>query len=208
MTCSEVDERLDDYLDGTLAEGEFQELELHLASCAACRDAEQKLRRLLAQASALPREQTPARDLWPEIAERLPSRGLGRRWIGLAAAAAIVVSAATFLMTRARPVSEPGPTPILVTAAGESPALAAAEEDFARASAALLAALNEQKASLPPETIAGVEKNIVEIDRALVEVREALRRDPNNSSVTRMLASTHRKKVEILQRVLKLTTTI
>ena len=208
MTCSQVDDRLDDYLDGALGEGEFQEVELHLASCGACRDAEQKLRRLLAQAAALPREKTPGRDLWPEIAERLPSRGLGRRWIGLAAAAAIVVSAATFLMTRTRPVSEPGPTPILVAEGGESPALAAAEEDFARASAALLAVLNEQRASLPPETIAGVEKNIAEIDRSLVEVREALRRDPSNTSLTRMLASTHRKKVEILQRVVKLTTTI
>jgi anti-sigma factor RsiW len=207
MTCREIDERLDDYVDGTLSEGEFQELELHLAACADCRAAEEGLRRLLATAAALPREKAPGRDLWPEVAERLGSRAWGGRRIGLAAAAALIVSTATFLMLRTRPAPVPGPTAIPVAASAGSFTLAAAEQDYARAAAALLAALEEQKASLPPQTIAELEKNMEVIDHALGEVREALSHDPDNARLTWLLASTHRKKVDILQRVVKLTTT-
>jgi anti-sigma-K factor RskA len=207
MTCQEIDERLDDYVDGTLSEGEFQEVELHLASCADCRAAEERLRRLLAAADALPREKSPARDLWPEIAERLGSRAWGGSRIGLAAAAALVVSTATFLMLRTGPAPAPGPTAIPVAASAGSPALTAAEEEYDRASATLLAALQEQKASLPPETIAALEKNMEVIDQALGEVRQALSRDPDNPRLTSLLSSTHRKKVDILQRMVKLTTT-
>ena len=44
MTCNEAEDRLDDYVDGALAESEFQEMELHIASCAACREQERRLR--------------------------------------------------------------------------------------------------------------------------------------------------------------------
>ncbi len=210
MTCREIDDRLDDYVDGTLAEGEFQEVELHLASCETCREAERKLRRLLAQASALPREKTPPRDLWPGIAERLEAQAVPRTWVGLAAAAALVLALAGVLFVRGERGKAPGsgPAPVPVAASVESPALAEAEDDYARASAALLAALHERRDSFSPETIAGVEKNLEIIDGALAEVREALRRDPDNPELTRMLAATHRKKVDVLRRVVKLTTTL
>jgi hypothetical protein len=39
-------------------------------------------------------------------------------------------------------------------------------------------------------------------------VRSALRRDPENPELTRMLAATHRRKVDVLRRVVKLTTTL
>ncbi len=207
MTCRDVDDRLDDYLDGELAEGEFQEVELHLASCAACRDAERRLRRLLAQARALPREKAPPRDLWPGIAERLGSRGFQRNNIVAAAAVLALGLAGVFLLRDGpAPASGPGAVPVAVPA--ESPALADAEEDYARASAALLAALQDRRSSFSPETMASVEKNLETIDQALAEVRDALRRDPDNPELTRMLAATHRKKVDVLRRVVKLTTTL
>jgi hypothetical protein len=42
------------------------------------------------------------------------------------------------------------------------------------------------------------------IDRALAEVRQALVQDPSNPELSRMLVSTHRKKVDVLSRVVKL----
>ncbi len=42
MTCQEMDERLDDYVDGVLAAVDARAVEAHLASCAACREAEQQ----------------------------------------------------------------------------------------------------------------------------------------------------------------------
>ena len=208
MTCREVDGRLDDYVDGALGEAEFQEVELHLASCAACRDAERRLRRLLAQAAALPREKAPARDLWPGIAERLESGAVRGSWTFLAAAAALALALAAVFLLRGGPPPASGPMPVPVAVPAESPALAAAEEDYARASAALLAALHDRRSSFSPETMASVEKNLEIIDQALAEVRDALRRDPDNPELTRMLAATHRKKVDVLRRVVKLTTTL
>jgi hypothetical protein len=44
------------------------------------------------------------------------------------------------------------------------------------------------------------------IDKALAEIRTALRSDPASPRLGRMLASTHEKKIDTLRRVLKLTT--
>ena len=71
MTCETVATQLDEYVDGLLAEAEFQEIELHLAGCDACRREERLLRALLTQAAALPREIVPPRDLWPDVVARL-----------------------------------------------------------------------------------------------------------------------------------------
>ena len=71
MTCEQVATRLDEYVDGDLDEAAFQEIELHLAGCAECRQQERLLRALIAEAAALPEEIRPARDLWPEMAARL-----------------------------------------------------------------------------------------------------------------------------------------
>ncbi|HEY7516049.1 MAG TPA: zf-HC2 domain-containing protein [Vicinamibacteria bacterium] len=209
MTCRDVDDRLDDYVDGTLAEGEFQEVELHLASCEECRKAERALRRILTEASALPRQKSPERDLWPGIAERLQRRSTYGGWTSLAAAAAVALAlAGSFFLKGGGSGPDAGPRTVPVAVTSESPALAEAEGDYERASAALLAALHERRDSFSPETIASVEKNLEVIDGALAEVREALRRDPENPELTRMLAATHRRKVDVLRRVVKLTTTL
>jgi predicted anti-sigma-YlaC factor YlaD len=211
MTCREVDDVLDDYVDGTLPEGEFQEVELHLSTCESCRKAERGLRRLLAEAAALPREKSPERDLWPEIRAQLGSRAMpGTWWMGLAAAAALVLAVAGgyFLRGDSGRTAIPGPAPATQPVAFASRTLADAEEDYARASDELLAALHERRDSFAPETIESVEKNLAVIDAALAEVREALRHDPENPELTRMLAATHRKKVDVLRRVVKLTTTL
>ena len=71
MTCHELDERLDDYLDGALAGADAEAVVSHLAGCEPCRERERQLRQLLAHAAALPRSVAPPRDLWPGIAERI-----------------------------------------------------------------------------------------------------------------------------------------
>jgi glutamate/tyrosine decarboxylase-like PLP-dependent enzyme len=79
-----------------------------------------------------------------------------------------------------------------------------AEQGYARAADELLAALAERRDSLSPETRASVDRNLAVIDQALKEIREALQKEPGNSELTRMLASTHRKKVDVLRRMVKL----
>jgi tetratricopeptide (TPR) repeat protein len=231
MTCDDVQDRLDDYVDGELSEADFHAVELHVAGCAACRDEERLLRAVLSHAQALPREKTPRADLWPGIKERIASGEGGRatnvlpfarRLVGsgpgltaVAATAAALVALAVGLSLRPRPARETplagGPplvssTPAIENVSAGPGPLLDAEADYERATAALLNALEARRSSLAPETLKNVEENLAVIDRALEEVRQALKKDPTNPELTRMLASTHRKKVDVLRRVVRFST--
>jgi len=213
MTCDEARERMDDYVDGALDEAAFQDMELHVATCAECRTEERSLRALLAHAAALPGEQPPSRDLWAGIAERLDeARPWWRRpgslagWgVGLAAAAGVVLALSAALHEPGRGV-RPSLEASVAPAALRSP-VASAEQEYARAAAELLSALEQQRDRLPPETLASVEKDLRSIDGALQEVRRALATDPANPGLNHLLTSTHQRKVEVLQHVLKLSRT-
>ncbi len=97
MTCQELDDRLDGWVDRTLPEEQKLEVESHLAECARCREEERQLRQLLTHAAALPRSVSPPRDLWPEISRKI-ERGRAWSWPrgswqpALAVAAAVVVA--------------------------------------------------------------------------------------------------------------------
>jgi anti-sigma factor RsiW len=222
MTCERVRERLDDYLDGALGEPEYQEVELHLASCPACREEERGIRAVIALAAALPREKQPARDLWPGIADEIARRRrfallsfVPRRpavWLGALAAAAAVVIAVRVAPTRETPSAPalagatPGAHVQPAALGGGVPAFAEAEREYQRAAAELMAALDTRRASLSPGTTAAIDENLRVIDTALAEIRAALERDPASPRLGRMLTSTHEKKIEALRRVLRLTT--
>ena len=69
------EDRLHDLVDQELSDAARVEVEEHLATCATCREEVDALRRLLDSAAALPEEIAPGRDLWPELADRLPMPG-------------------------------------------------------------------------------------------------------------------------------------
>jgi Putative zinc-finger len=210
MNCNAIDERLDDYVDGTLPEGECQEIELHVASCAACQQQERQLRWLLDRAQALPQELQPGRDLWAGIATRIEAERRARPgwWapLGLAAAAVLVIGVA--LSQREHVLPRPGPVAFGTPVSYERSAMGGAEQEYERAATTLMAALEERRDTLSPETLASVRKNMEVIDGALAEVRAALQHDPGNSELTRMLVATHRKKVDTLRRVVRLSKAI
>lgn len=74
MTPHPPSERLDEFVDGLLPEVESRAVERHLEGCPECRREVLELRNLLAEATALPRERAPERDLWPGIRARLAPR--------------------------------------------------------------------------------------------------------------------------------------
>jgi anti-sigma factor RsiW len=215
MKCAETLDRLDDLVDGLLPEAERLAVESHLASCDACRKEEQHLRAILAAAQALPRDRTPPRDLWPGIAEAIGAQKVvvaefGPKkprtfWLPALAAAAVVaaIAAAVAMRGGGTPPGAPGSGTAVTVAEGHVDLLDA-EQGYARAADELLAALVERRDSLSPETRESVERNLAVIDQALKEIRDALQKEPGNRELTRMLASTHRKKVDVLRRVVKL----
>jgi len=221
MTCEEIRDRLDEYVDGGLAEAEFQEVELHLDGCPECRKEERLLRALVAEAAALPEEIQPAADLWPDIAARLrgpegmrlvPRTGVARLFgpMAVAAAAAVLIALSAALWTRG---NLPGTAPaapqgtVQPVALGVSSVLLDSEREYARATADLMAAIDAQKETLAPETRAVLDANLKTIDEALAQVRAALAKDPGNSQLAHLLTSTHQKKVDALERVVRLNRT-
>ena len=82
------------------------------------------------------------------------------------------------------------------------------ETDYQAAATARMEALLERQDEMEPETLASVQQNLAVIDAALVEVHRALEKDPNRPELERMLVSTHRKRVDVLRKMVKLSTTL
>ncbi len=228
LTCAQARERLDEHVDELLDAASSRELEAHLEGCAECRAELRELRLLLAEAAALPDEIEPPRELWDGIAARLEPRRRGlpfalplRRWAFLAPplAAAAALLLAVGLGLRPGPAPAPLPTPgpsqtplsgapgLQPAALGSSASLGQAETEYRRATEQLLESLRSGQRSLPPGTLETVEKNLLDIDRALGEIRTALERDPENAQLARLLNGTQRRKLQMLQSVARLTRT-
>ena len=210
MTCEEMDTRLDDHVDGTLGAAEADEVAAHLAGCPACREDEAALREILRLAAGVPREMAPPRDLWPGIAARLQTvRPAIPAW-RLAVAAALLVAASSavtwVLVAPDTPVADATPEPFAEppTSAAVPVSHRADETTFVAAAEELQDALDQRWDDLAPETRAVVDRNLAAIDVALGEIRAALRQDPGNVELERRLGSVHRRKIEILQRVVRL----
>jgi hypothetical protein len=218
MTCEDARDRLDDLVDGALVDAARRAVEAHVQGCPACGEELRQLRALLAEAQALPRERTPPRDLWPGIAREISPpatvapflprpRFLARlrSWSPALAAAAVAAVALSVVLLGGKEGTAPGAgTGTEVPVATGRVTLLDAERGYALAAEELLAALDAHKHTLSPETRESVERNLAEIDKALREIREALAREPQSPGLTRLLASTHRKKVETLRRVVRL----
>ena len=212
-------ERLSEYIDETLSEGEHVALEAHLASCAACAATLGELRRVVARARALD-DRPPATDLWPQIAAAIglapaahPVASLAQRrarrrlsfTVPELAAAAIALAvlsggAARLLLrgSKAAPTTTtatPAPMPMLVNVAapGTNAGYAAAVADLERA-------VEQGRGRLDTATVRVIEKNLSIIDRAIREAQSALAADPANPYLNLHLAQEMRRKIELLRR--------
>jgi len=204
-------DRLSEYLDGELAHDERLALEAHLDGCPACREVLEDLRAVVASARGLP-DLPPARDLWPEVAERtggvLPLRPRAVRptpsWVGLAAAAALfaaVGSGVTWLALAGRAGSAPAAVATTAPAGGTVTTSTVSERP--RSTDAAIAELEQivrrGESRLDSATVRIVTENLARIDTAIVQAQRALAADPSNAYVSRHLADTERRKIELLR---------
>ncbi len=201
--------RLSEYLDGELDQGERNALEAHLATCGHCFATLADLRQVVAHAKTLV-DREPAKDLWPQIAGgirrgvaagRPAVRPSGRRFSFsvpqlLAASIALVLLSGTGAWLALKPdavavTPRPG-TPITPVSWTSRTDLAVAE---------LQEALAQNASRLDTATVRVIRENLAVIDRAIAEARFALEKDPGSTYLNLHLANTMRRKVELLRRV-------
>jgi hypothetical protein len=120
----------------------------------------------------------------------------------------ISTSAITYVMVR--PPRGPGAElrgGAIAAPAGDARVLSEfrrAETAFADAADHLGFMLDSRRGDLSPETIAVVEDNLRIINRAIVEARRALEKDPGNMRLGRLLTAMHHRRVDLLLRATQL----
>jgi hypothetical protein len=95
------------------------------------------------------------------------------------------------------------------TGSGATPATFVAftieENTYLRNVAVLQDLLDQQEASLAPETVAQLKASLRTIDEAILEARSALARDPANKMLIEMLSGTYRQKMDLMRRTAEMT---
>jgi len=214
---------LDDYVTGDLADDARAPVADHVAGCEICRAEVEDLRRILAKAAELPKSVDPPPEAWQSIRasierEKIAVAERGERvaswWqrpsvVAAAVLLAVVLSSAgtALYMDRGDSAAAGSPVPTATTAA--TPATLAAftveENNYLRNVAVLQDMLDQQEASLAPETVAQLKVSLRTIDEAILEARLALARDPANQTLIEMLSGNYKQKVDLLRRTTELT---
>ena len=220
-----AEEALHRLVDGELDGAELAALERHLAACARCGDAVDRLERLRRLAAAAPREVAPPEELWGTLRDRLPRverepdaaeapaaavastasvTPAAHRGLWATAAALLLLAAGATAASRgwgggaAAPQAARSAVPALPPAAV---APDAAEAPFA---AALRAELQARRHVLTPETVAAVEESLRQMDAAIAATRAALVADPDNVHLESMLERVRRQQAEYVRGALTL----
>ena len=221
MANDQWTDRLSEYLDGELTEGDRVALEAHLQTCAECAAVVSDLRRVIRRARTL-KPVAPSVDLWPTIARRIGSkspatsvvdlttrRAKSKRWafslpqLAAAGIALMMTSGGTvWLFSSAARRNSP---PVVVTAPSTAaPAVnvavrPTASQSYAAAVADLEQVLAEGRGKLDSTTVKVIEQNLAAIDRAIAEAQQALAADSANLYLNTHLAETMRRKLDLLR---------
>lgn len=142
------------------------------------------------QLESLPGSLTPSRDLWPGIELALTEAQEERkpyRW-PLAVAAGVIVPAVLvwlFMSQSQLPLNTTNPTVV-----------AQMSKQFESQKAALLVTYQEQN-SLTDNW----ESQLAELESAADAIKAALKNDPNNMALLRMLQSVYQQQIDLIERV-------
>ena len=226
MTHEVIRHLLDDYVTGDLSDEVRAPVADHVAVCAICSAEVETLQRILERAADLPKSIDPPAEAWSNIRSTILSeekaaeshtrsitRPFWRRPLVLGAAAAVVVAALSSTIT-ALYLNSRLPSAVAQRTAGSAvetatPAALAQftveENNYLRQASALQDLLDQQEASLAPETVAQLKASLRTIDEAIMEARNALARDPSNKLLVEMLSANYKQKVDLLRRSTEMT---
>jgi anti-sigma factor RsiW len=204
--------------DGTIGADRAQAARAHVRACAACADDVARLERTIMRGRQLEEPTTDVGELWPGIrarientkvvalpAEPVPTaRRAARPRVATAAIAAIaaVLVIAIWLGVRTKVGTDDR-----TVSRGRSDTVASIEfvDDSVRAykeeAQVLLDRLELTRSMLQPGAAAAIDKDLAVVDSAIAELQTAIARDPRNRELRRLLATSYREKIEVLERV-------
>jgi hypothetical protein len=190
----------------------------HLARCTECAADVEEIRSLMKRARETPADPGSLDELWPAIHSRIDARkviaiadrdrtvmtappvNVRPRWAGRVAA---IAAAAVIVIIAIRAGRHGGPDAI-PSHGGDTTATFVAATDSARSyeieAQALLNRLELQRATLRPEAAQSLERDLRSIDAAIVDLKSAIVRDPDNATLRQLLASSYRQKIDLLKR--------
>ncbi|MFL5615289.1 MAG: hypothetical protein ACJ796_16600 [Gemmatimonadaceae bacterium] len=216
--------------DDTLPEARRVDADAHVAHCPSCAEDVNRLRLLvmrtrahLTSQDARPEEEETVEALWPSIRARIESAKVVRlageslaaptrqgrwtarsrrvaTWLSVGLAAAIV---AAMLVKRSTLSDMSTPRAGAISTSDTAPIFAVDDSATAyqREVETMLEELELQRAMLKPEVAASLDHDLRAIDRAIAELRDALKRDPNNPALRQLLAASYRQKRDLLERI-------
>src|SRR5262245_20758951 len=217
---------INDYADDALPPAERAEVERHLAGCAECRALIDDLREIRRAARSLEPRDPPVR-AWTRIERAIQLEATARAeagsrtsrittsrlWLGLAAAAVLILATAVGVRFLPRGGQPTAPAGSGASASGSASASAQASSDAAQIEAELRQAeahyekaiqgleqiANAEKGALDPQTAATLQKNLTVIDQAISESRAALRAEPTSEPAQMSLIDSFKTKMALLQ---------
>ena len=180
-----------------------------------------KLESLMTRVRASAPSDAPIDELWPDIRARIEAskvaplgaqgaRSLHRRRVVLAVALVGAAALALVLVPTLRRAAQPLVTPtvppestVVTGANAGTPIIAVTDSErvYAEEARLLLNRLELERSMLRPETARALDRDLRVIDQAIVELKDAIARDPRNPALHQLLASSYREKAELLKRV-------
>jgi hypothetical protein len=221
MNCEDARLHIEDYHDGELPGELAGQIAAHVQDCRDCgRElemlrAEDRLYRGYAAGLAGQLSNEPA--IWERVeagTHLLPTRvhawieairsAFSPRRIAFASLLVVLSVAGTLLTVRV--VNERQPESVLVSGEGRDldsamRSIARAEKEYEKAISLLSGIVEKRKASLDPQLVAELEKNIKAIDENIAATRKAFREHPSDPEYALYMLAAYARKVDLLQEV-------
>ena len=208
-----------DAADGTLAQDQQAGVAEHLAECEICAADVARVKALMThiREAPMPSPADLGADLWPDIRARIErekliqlpaseapakrglSGGLSRgAWLSIGLAAALIM---IVVLQQTRGKGGVLPTSASRPLSAEVQLVADSTRTYEREASILLNELELRRALLPPQQRTSIDRDLKIIDQAILELKDAIARDPNNPALRRLLASSYKQKIDVLKRM-------
>lgn len=205
MNCENFDRQLDAWLDAELPASPARELEAHADECAACGSALRTAREIQRQAFALPAEQQPSRDLWPEIATQLaPRHGTpmsnSNNWLRAVAAtiAVVAIFGGGMLADRVLQESDAGSERVWADNGKQDRALPSVAEARRILPASHVELIEGSGSGLQQTAEQNLLRNLLVVNLAIRRVESAVEQEPSNPNLRELLADLYARENRIL----------